>query len=208
MGERLGSRDVIRVNVRVIAATHRNLRKMVQLGQFREDLWFRINVFPISIPPLRERRQDIPELLHHFLVKKTVQLGIYDVPEITEDALSKLQAYSWPGNVRELENAVERALIHFRSDSSSPILDLKQFVSDQPDAESCGSVVHEASNFPTLDHAVRDLIENALSLTGGKIHGARGAAELLAVNPNTLRSKMRKMKIPLGATAKKLFYAR
>ncbi len=206
--ERVGSRDVICVNVRVIAATHRNVRKMVRSGQFREDLWFRLNVFPISIPPLRERKEDIPELLRHFLSKKAAHLGIYDIPLISEDSLSRLQAYPWPGNVRELENTVERALIRFRNGSNSGILDLKEFVSDQPDSESDESLAHETNNFLTFDHAVRSHIEKALTLTGGKIHGARGAAELLRVNPNTLRSKMRKMGIPLGAAAKREFYDR
>jgi transcriptional regulator with GAF, ATPase, and Fis domain len=205
--ERLGSRDIIHVNVRIIAATHRNVRKMVDLGQFREDLWFRLNVFPISVPPLRERGEDIPELLRRFLTRKAFQLGIHEVPQISEEAFAMLQAYPWPGNVRELQNAVEGALIRLRRGSDSVMLEPKHFLLDRPGTESYGNLVQEVNNSLTLEGGVRDLIKNALAQTAGKIQGPGGAADLLRVNPNTLRSKIRKMKIPVGATVKKAMYA-
>jgi transcriptional regulator with GAF, ATPase, and Fis domain len=206
---RLGSREIIYVNVRVVAATHRNLRKMVQQGQFREDLWYRLNVFPISIPPLRERQEDVPELIHYFISKRAMQWGILDIPCVSNEALNRLQDYSWPGNVRELENMVGRALILFRSADNRGMLTMKDFMLDHPEADAGKDAADETNDsltLDTLDQLVQRHIEKALSLTGGKIHGNGGAAALLGLNANTLRSKMRKLKMPFGTTAKKEFY--
>ncbi|MCG6538137.1 MAG: sigma 54-interacting transcriptional regulator, partial [Syntrophales bacterium LBB04] len=109
--ERVGGTKAIPVNIRIIAATHRNLQDMVREKQFREDLWFRINVFPIRVPPLRERKEDIPSLVYHFINKKTKQLKLNVAPDPSPGAIDRLMAYHWPGNVRELENVVERELI-------------------------------------------------------------------------------------------------
>ena len=109
--ERVGGSGCIKVNIRIIAATHRNLEDMVREGTFREDLWFRLNVFPIIIPPLRERKSDIPALVHHFIDRKSTELGIKNPPRISPGSIDLLMQCDWPGNVRELENIVERALI-------------------------------------------------------------------------------------------------
>lgn len=108
---RVGGSRPIPVDVRIITATHQNLEAMIKTRQFREDLWFRLNIFPITIPPLRHRKADIPTLFHHFLQKKARELGIHHLPQVTATAIQRLQAYPWPGNVRELENLVERTLI-------------------------------------------------------------------------------------------------
>ena len=110
--ERVGGTRSLPVNIRVIAATNRDLEKMVEEGKFREDLWFRLNVFPIYIPPLRERKIDIPALVAHFIERKSLELKLRPVPKIDEDALNRLEAYHWPGNVRELQNALQFAIVH------------------------------------------------------------------------------------------------
>jgi transcriptional regulator with GAF, ATPase, and Fis domain len=109
--ERVGGTRSIPVDIRIISATHRNLQEMVGSGQFREDLWFRLNVFPIMIPPLRQRKGDIPSLVHHFIHRKAIELKFREIPKLATDAIDRLLTYDWPGNVRELENAIERALI-------------------------------------------------------------------------------------------------
>ena len=109
--ERVGGTETIDVDIRVIAATHRNLEEMIRAEQFREDLWFRLNVFPITIPPLRERKEDIPALLHHLIEKKSIELKLPGMPKPEPGTIASLTSYNWPGNVRELENLVERALI-------------------------------------------------------------------------------------------------
>ena len=109
--ERVGGSDSIDLDIRVIAATHRNLESLIQEGQFREDLYFRLQVFPIIIPPLRHRTMDIPALVKHVLTKKTRAMGFSKIPELWPGVLERLSGYHWPGNVRELENMVERALI-------------------------------------------------------------------------------------------------
>ena len=109
--ERIGGSHTLTVDVRIIAATHKNIEQLIEEGQFRRDLFYRLNVFPIHLPPLRERHQDIPRLVHHFLMKKTKRLELCSIPHLASDALPALADHPWPGNVRELENLVERALI-------------------------------------------------------------------------------------------------
>ena len=112
--ERVGGTSSIPVDIRIISATHRNLEEMIASGRFREDLWFRLNVFPIMIPPLRQRREDIPALVHHFIDRKSMELKLTERPVLAPGAIDRLIAYDWPGNVRELENMIERALIQHR----------------------------------------------------------------------------------------------
>jgi transcriptional regulator with GAF, ATPase, and Fis domain len=200
--ERVGGTEPIKVDIRVIAATHRNLKFMIQEGTFREDLFFRLNVFPISIPPLRERKVDIPSLLQHFLHKKAREMGRKTVPPLAPGVLDRLSAYSWPGNVRELQNAVERELIVTRGESLT-FRDISAVTPALPRAE------HDSvsQGFPeprqpeeilALDDVVSQYIRRVLELTGGKVGGKGGAADLLRINPSTLRKRMRKLAIPFG----------
>lgn len=216
--ERVGGSKPIPVDIRIIAATHRNLEKMVADGPFREDLWFRLNAFPIIIPPLRQRRQDIPELLHYLIAKKSRELGFRTPPEIASGAVKKLTEYPWPGNVRELENVVERALIQNKGRS----LTLDSFaLSQHPNGplsaldDSCGCVfpclariedaplpAADAKTLPlTLDQLTERHIRQVLESNHGKIHGPGGAAEILGINPSTLRNRMNKLGIPYGRKA-------
>jgi transcriptional regulator with GAF, ATPase, and Fis domain len=198
--ERIGGTDPVRIDIRVIAATHRDLELMVQQGTFREDLYFRLRVFPVSIPPLRERKGDLPALAHHFARRKAREMGLGKVPAIAPDAVDSLAAYDWPGNVRELENAVERALIlnagePLRFDVPQPYLgERARFLRE--DASSLGSAQALA-----LDAVVSGHIRKVLELTRGRVAGEGGAAALLAMNPSTLRKKMRKLGIPFGRHA-------
>jgi transcriptional regulator with GAF, ATPase, and Fis domain len=181
--ERVGGVQTIRVNVRVIAATHRDLTRMVAAGQFREDLWYRLNVFPVRIPPLRERRVDIPDLAAHFMESRARDLNLLRRPILAPEAIEQLVRYDWPGNVRELCNVVERALILSRgAPLSFPNLGLEQDRSTRPRVGS-GTV-------STLDEVVADHIRQVLSVTGGRLKGPKGAARLLHLHPSTLRNKM------------------
>ena len=198
--ERLGGVESIKVNIRIIAATHRDLEDMVRNNLFREDLYFRLNVFPIVIPPLRERSADIPALVHYFIQKKTQELGLAELPSLAPDAMISLLSYSWPGNVRELENAVERSLI-LRKGGQLTFADLV-FPDEKGEAES------EYREYKTgksleLDKVVSKHITKVLNITKGKVHGSSGAAALLNVNPSTLRKRMRKLGIPFGQKWKK-----
>ena len=187
--ERVGGTRPILLDLRVLAATHRDLAAMVREGSFRQDLWFRINAFPLRIPPLRERRQDIPLLVDYFLRKKAKEMGIHQIPEVARDSLAPLEEYSWPGNVRELGNVVERALIEHRHGGLRwPFLGERSEAKDamEPVAVAGGGELD-------LDTAVRRHIRRVLSLTRGKISGEGGAAALLGVHPNTLRSRMKKL---------------
>jgi transcriptional regulator with GAF, ATPase, and Fis domain len=193
--ERVGGKSTIAINVRIIAATHRNLEEMIASGRFREDLWYRLNTFPIMIPPLRQRKEDIPALIHHFLERKSKEMKIHTVPVITAADIERLKAYSWPGNVRELENLIERALIQSRGRKENAPLRFEHFTFPEKTEEIHGiSAVNH--NLLALDEAMSQHIQRALQLTGGKISGNNGAAQLLGINPNTLRSRMRKLGIP------------
>ena len=187
--ERVGGTKAIPVDIRVIAATHRNLESMIAENRFREDLWFRLNGFPIIIPPVRQRREDVPALTRHFVAQKSRELGIGIPPAIAPVALKRLMDYNWPGNVRELENIVERELIRHRGGALS--FDALLPREDMPQARE------EGAPFPALglDEAMAAHISQVLGLTNGKIHGPGGAAELLCVNPNTLRWRIDKLGI-------------
>ena len=189
--------------MRVVTATHRDLRAMCEEGTFRSDLWYRIGVFTVRIPPLRDRPEDVAPLAAHFARKSGISLtGVPLVP--TPNELDALQGYAWPGNVRELAAVVERAAIlgggrrleiaaalgDARPRSSSPSPPPASSPSPPP-----AEVVAPAGGLSTLDDAMRGHIGRALALTRGRIEGRGGAADLLGVNPHTLRGKMRRLRI-------------
>jgi transcriptional regulator with GAF, ATPase, and Fis domain len=182
--ERLGGTRPISVNVRLIAATNRDLAQMVAEKQFRSDLFYRLKVFPIFAPPLRERTRDIPVLVRHFVATHSRRMGkvIDTIPEGTMRALTK---WSWPGNIRELENLLERAVILTRgSVLYVPLGELE--VADRDAAES---------ESPTLHAAEREHILRVLRETKGQIGGPDGAAERLGLKRTTLNSKLKKLGI-------------
>jgi transcriptional regulator with GAF, ATPase, and Fis domain len=188
--ERVGGTERVPVDIRIIAATNKDLRSMVQAGRFREDLWFRLNVFPMVVPPLRDRPGDIPALAAHFVERKALELKLSQTPELAEGALEALMAYRWPGNVRELENVVERAMILHRGEALR-FEGLDGVVLGAGAAGPAGTA--QAEEVLDLDTVVAQHIAQVLERSGGKIHGPGGAGELLGVNPNTLRYKMRKL---------------
>jgi transcriptional regulator with GAF, ATPase, and Fis domain len=190
---RVGGTSQIKVDIRIIAATHQNLHEMVKRRLFRDDLWFRLNVFPIAIPPLRDRKEDIPALVDHFVEKKSKELQMHLLPRLAPGAMAPLMSYAWPGNVRELENVIERALIL----SKGRPLTFDNIVWPD-DTEEKGRLTIRKDDFSNLDDAVSKHIQQALEMTKGKIHGSAGAAQLLGMNPSTLRHRMRKLRIPHG----------
>lgn len=193
--ERVGGSRPRIADVRVVAATHRNLSELVEQGSFRQDLYFRLNVFPITIPPLRLRKNDIPPLASHFIQKIAREMSLAALPVLAPGAIDSLLAYSWPGNVRELENVIERAIITQRD------IPLNFELSDQP--EQCPIIKDEVDlNFDT---AVADVLVRALKRSEGRIEGEGGAAGLLGLNPRTLQSKLKKYKIPYGRKALGLY---
>lgn len=194
--ERVGGHKPVAVDIRVIAATHRNLESMVRENIFREDLWFRLNVFPIIIPPLRQRREDIPALTMHFISHKAREIGIKKLPTIIPGALERMQRYDWPGNVRELENLVERELILHRDGSL--------FFSSLPCKQGTAPIPgHEQSSpfLVELDEVIMSHINRVLQHCKGRINGHGGAAEILGIHPNTLRARMNKLGIRYGRQA-------
>jgi DNA-binding NtrC family response regulator len=193
--ERVGGTTSIPVNIRIISATNRNLQEMVASGRFREDLWFRLNVFPITIPPLRHRRGDIPALVHHFIDRKTKELKLKERPVLGHGAIDRLVAYDWPGNVRELENMIERALIQHRGGALSfeTLLPVSHSGDRTPIQDSGRN-----RDLPPLDEMTVQHIRQALEMTGGKINGPGGAAQILGIHPNTLRNRMNRLGIPYG----------
>ncbi len=198
--ERVGGSPPIKLDIRVIVATHRNLDRMVAEKKFREDLWFRINAFPILIPPLRERRSDIPLLVNHFLHKKSVEMGIQNRPELMTEDIQRLMDHDWPGNVRELENNVERALIRHRHgplhfSPPSPAIPIEQGPDPGPDSNP--------ETVAGLDEIIKSYIEKTIARTGGQVNGKDGAAAMLGVNPNTLRHRMKKLGIVYGREYRK-----
>ena len=193
--QRVGGEKNVHVDVRIVAATHRDLSAMVADGSFREDLWYRIAVFPVVLPPLRERFEDIPDLARHFAHRAAVRFGLAEVAPSEED-LRLLRSYSWPGNVRELGAVIDRAAILGDGQTleiaaalgvtspSRPAL-----ATDRPAPPDTRAAIE------SLDQAIRHHLETALQQAGGRVEGPHGAARLLDVNPHTLRSKMRKLGI-------------
>jgi transcriptional regulator with GAF, ATPase, and Fis domain len=162
--QRVGGTQMIPVNIRLICATHRNLEEMVQFGQFRKDLWFRINVFPIRVPPLRERSVDIPALVVYFIERKMKELGLKNKPRLAPGAIERLQAYHWPGNVRELENVVERALIYSQLHGDKKILQFDKLLTDSLISQENISAGELGRSFLTLDQAMANHIHGKFVL--------------------------------------------
>jgi transcriptional regulator with GAF, ATPase, and Fis domain len=180
--ERLGGPRTVKVDVRIIAASNRNLEEEVRNGRFREDLFYRLNVFPITIPPLRQRKDDIPLLVSHFVTKFGKKTG-KKIETVSKDTLKALQEYHWPGNVRELESVIERAVIT----SQGPGLQvLDRFDAFLKTGESLGQDVK------ALAELEQGHILQVLQKTGWRVEGKNGAALLLGLNPSTLRARMRK----------------
>lgn len=194
--ERVGGTHSIPADVRLIAATNRDLDAMVQAGDFRQDFYFRLQVFPLTVPPLRDRVCDLPELAHHFMHKKAREMKLPHIPVLAPGALENLMAYDWPGNVRELENAVERALIL----SHGAPLTFLDFIRSAPSLVNQHAPLRD-TDLLDLDTIVREHIQSVLVETRGRIEGRQGAADILGVNPGTLRHRMRKLNIPFGRKA-------
>ena len=192
--ERVGGNRPIRVNVRVIAATNRDLEAAIEEKTFRSDLYYRLNVFPLEMPPLRERLEDIPLLVEYFTHRIAARAG-KRINMISKKALSLLQSYGWPGNVRELQNLVERAVIV--SDSESLYID-EQWLSARPSraraaaAAAAGAEMRSQRSFATQQ---KDAIEAALVESKGRVSGPFGAASLLGIPSSTLESKIKMLKI-------------
>ncbi len=185
--ERLGSTRTIHVDVRLVAATHRDLRAMIRDGKFREDLFYRLNVFPVEIPPLRERRDDIPLLVDHFVSRMSRRMG-KTINSIPNQAMQALLSAPWPGNVRQLENLIERAIILTQgSELYVPLAELKNSV---PASRS-----EFASTTSTFHDAERQAIINALRAAAGRVAGVGGAAGRLGLARTTLQNKMRRLNI-------------
>lgn len=185
--ERVGGRSVIKVNVRVIAATNRNLEKEVADGKFRIDLYYRLNVFPIRLPPLRERKEDIAALAHHFLTMYSTKFK-KNVTGFSEHAALQLQRYDWPGNVRELQHLVERSVLMCPG----------EMISNVRFSEAAGSEVfteESASKIKSIHENERDYIAEVLRRCNGRVSGKDGAAELLGLNVSTLNSRIKKLGI-------------
>jgi formate hydrogenlyase transcriptional activator len=181
--ERVGSNQTLKVDVRVIAATNRNLKEVVQNGTFRSDLFYRLNVFPLEVPSLRERKDDIPLLVNFFLSKFGKKLG-KEVRGVSQRTMEGLINYSWPGNVRELQNVVERGVVL----AGGPIVNID-------DAKMGFDGAAQKSAVDTLENVERNHILRALNETSWVVHGKKGAAEILGINPSTLRSRMEKLGI-------------
>ncbi|WP_312389187.1 sigma-54 dependent transcriptional regulator [Chryseobacterium sp.] len=186
--ERLGGNKTFKVNVRIVAATNRSLEKEVAEGRFRLDLYYRLNVFPIELPPLRERKEDI-ELLANFFLNKYATASRRNISSISKNALEQLLHYKWPGNIRELEHLIERSVLLAKT------TEIENF-------ELPKSVEQSAEPFhgqlKSMEEMERDHILNALESCGGKVSGIGGAAELLKIQPQTLYSKMKKLGIDKG----------
>jgi transcriptional regulator with GAF, ATPase, and Fis domain len=188
--ERVGGHRPVSVDVRIVAATHRDLRGLIAEGRFREDLWYRIAVFPIDLPPLRDRIEDVPALANHFALRAATRFGTPPRIPSPED-LELLVSYPWPGNVRELIAVIERAVIL----GNGARLEVGKALGTAPPAPLPATVASTGADepFATLDQAIAHHIEAALTRTRGRIEGRGGAAELLDINPHTLRARMRKL---------------
>lgn len=194
--ERVGGQETVTVDCRIVAATHRDLPHMVQEGTFREDLWYRLAVFPLLLPPLRERKDDLRELAQHFADRAAVRFGLPPVVVAAHD-VELLCAYDWPGNVRELAAVIDRAALL----GQGRRLTIEPAMGGAPRTRPGSpppAPEPDGASFPSLDQAVRHHIEAALVRSGGRIEGAGGAAQLLGENPHTLRSRMRRLGLDWG----------
>jgi len=203
--ERVGGSQPIKVDIRVISATHKELDRTVKEGLFRDDLYYRLGVYPILLPPLRERREDIPLLVEHFMAKKAREMGLSMMPTLAKGGMDRLVSYDWPGNVREVANVVERALV--QSDGKTLVVDnAMAFLERTSSAYRAGSQVENpfdralpnTSAHLRLEEVEARHIRLVLEAAKGRIEGRNGAAVLLGMNPGTLRYRMRKLGIPFG----------
>jgi DNA-binding NtrC family response regulator len=183
--ERVGGRQPIRVNVRIIAATNRDLAEAVAGGSFRQDLFYRLNVFPLLVPPLRERREDIPLLVEYFIERYARKAG-KTIRRVNRRTLEHLQSYPWPGNVRELQNVIERSVI---------LGDTDEFTADESWLAAPRRVDNRLAKSGTLAAQEKAIIEDALRASGGRVYGPSGAAERLGIPRSTLESKIRALRI-------------
>jgi transcriptional regulator with GAF, ATPase, and Fis domain len=196
--ERVGGERQLHVDIRIVAATHRDLSAMIGDGRFRHDLWYRLAVFPIRLPPLRDRLADIPALAAHFSLRAAKRLGMPPLAPTAED-INLLVSYPWPGNVRELAAVIERAAIL----GGGHHLDVARALGHRPPSSSLqpseekntGSPAEITMPFLPLGVAMARHIEAALIRTRGRIEGPSGAAALLGINPHTLRARMRKLRV-------------
>jgi formate hydrogenlyase transcriptional activator len=197
--EPVGSNKPVRVDVRVIAATNRNLQESIRTGQFRSDLFYRLNVFPIDVPPLRERRSDISQIAMFFLARYSKKFG-KEIQGMARATVNRLSNYAWPGNIRELQNVIERAVIL----SQSSVLELEpdlipvlapadSSTMDDPPSEAAKPSGPALSASSTLEDVERSHIVEVLNQTKGVVEGPRGAAKILGLHPNTLRHRMQKL---------------
>lgn len=200
--ERVGGTNPVHVDVRIVAATHRDLAQMVRENRFREDLWYRLAVFPMLMTPLRDRSSDIPEFAQHFAERAAVHFGLAPTYP-TDSDLQLLQAYDWPGNIREFSAVIDRAVILGNGRSLEIVKslgfedsrDTEQQASAANAVSSVSGAVPSGSAFLTLDQAMAAHIKDVLRATGGRIEGSGGAARILGINPHTLRARMRKLGI-------------
>lgn len=183
--ERIGGKTVIRTDVRVIAATNRNLPKEIEAGRFRSDLYYRLNVFPITLPPLRERMEDIPALVSHFVEVFNRKTG-KSIAGVAAKAIQGMMLYSWPGNVRELEHVIERSVLMTQGNT------IKEIILPKPDKRTLPA--NETAT-KSLKQIERDHILAALKRSNGKVGGEGGAAEILNMPPTTLHSRIKKLGI-------------
>ncbi len=183
--ERVGSIAVIKTDVRIIAATNRDLETELMKGRFRSDLYYRLNVFPIELPPLRNRKEDIPELVTHFLNRHAARSGKNRLT-ISPGVLNSMAGYDWPGNIRELEHVIERAILMNNGNQISSV--------QLPNQKSVESL-RGSEKIKTIDEVEREHILFVLKRTNGKLRGKAGAAELLKIAPSTLQSKMKRLGI-------------
>jgi PAS domain S-box-containing protein len=187
--ERIGGTRTIEVDVRLIAATNRDLRAEVEAGRFREDLFYRLEVYPITVPPLRDRSEDIEGLVRHFAADLALRHRV-EVTEVPPEVLRQLKNYDWPGNVRELQNVIERAVLNAPDGVLRLVSPLEAHNGREPRPRASGR-----SSLRTLDEVQRDHIAAVLSACGGQIAGRGGAASILGMHPNTLRSRLKKLGI-------------
>jgi formate hydrogenlyase transcriptional activator len=212
--ERVGGSHPIKVDIRIISATHRSLEQLVSDGSFRDDLYYRLGVYPIYILPLRERKDDIPALVEYFIEKKAHEMGLRSTPTLAKDAIEGLINYQWPGNVRELANIVERALIQ----SDGKVVSFKDIIPGSIDKSYGNLEIHNKELVQVfnsqqagkteiihlkLEEVEAQHIRYTMEKCGGRIEGKNGAAALLGMNPATLRYRMQKLKIPFGRNKQK-----
>lgn len=201
---RVGGTHIRHVEVRVVAATHHDLEAMVTAGSFRQDLWFRLSTFPIRLPALRDRTEDIPELARFFGARSAARLGAPPIEPTTED-ITRLCSYDWPGNIRELSAVIERAVIlgdGRRFDLARALGRTRQVSGPSPTTnEAVDTRVdrHAPAGWRTLEECVRDHILDTLAHCKGRIEGTEGAAALLDIAPSTLRSRMKRLGIARSA---------